>query len=122
MFNTGVQESFAHHTHSGVQTEGATIILNIVSHCPTGNRALESLTPAMKCSGPKMTHTMPTHNLSKLVTWPQPTIMAKKCNPTKYLEGRGLGIIAEKHTGYPSLYLTHYHFCEGSNVLFLYIV
>lgn len=54
-------------------------------------------------------------NLSELGTWPQPTITVRKYNPTKYLEGRDLGISVEQHTDHPN-------FSEGSNVLFLYTV
>lgn len=61
----------------------------------------------------------PTHNLSELVARPQPTIMARKYNPTTYPEGRDLGIFVDKHTVYPHLYQDHF---EGSNVLFLYTV
>lgn len=66
-----------------------------------------------------MTCIMPTHNLSELAAWPPPTKMARKYNPTKYLEGRDLGIFVEKHTVYPNLYYDHF---GESNVLFLYTV
>lgn len=52
-------------------------------HHPTGKRVLESFRPASKCSGPANdSHITSTHNLSELVTWPQPTIMVRKYNPT----------------------------------------
>lgn len=48
--------------------------------------------------------------------------MVRKYNPTKYLEGRDLGMSVEQRTDYPNLHLTYDHFFEGSNVLFLYTV
>lgn len=83
-------------------------------------RVLESLTPAVKCSGLTDTH----HVYSQFVRTSHMASAGHNGQETqsytKYLEGRDLEIPIEQHTGYPNLYLTYDRFHEESNVLFLY--
>lgn len=101
--NTKGQENFPHCRHSRTQTKEAATFLNTVNCHPTGNRVLESLTPATRCSCFKLTRNMFTHNLSEAVIGSRPALMVRKYNQTKSLEDRHMGIFVDQHTDFPNL-------------------